>query len=208
MLGNLIIVSAPSGAGKTTLVGRMLAQLDGVCASISYTARAPRPGEIDGVDYHFASPAQFERMIENGEFLEFALVHGNYYGTSRRIVEEMRGAGIDVVLTIDVKGASNARALYPEAISIFILPPSRDVLVNRLQLRGANPDDDLRLRLRNAHDELDQYRSFDYLVINDDLERATVEMTAIVRAERCRRARRADFAESVLKNFFAMEEDK
>ena len=113
-----------------------------------------------------------------------------------------------VVLVIDVQGAATARALYPEAISIFILPPSRDVLVNRLQLRGANPDADLRLRLCNAHDELDQYRSFDYLVINDDLERATAEMTAIVRAERCRRAHRADFAESVLKNFFATEEDK
>jgi guanylate kinase len=208
MLGNLIIVSAPSGAGKTTLVSRMLAQLDGIRASISYTARGPRPGEIDGVHYHFASPAQFERMIEDDEFLEFALVHGNYYGTSRQAVEEMRRAGTDVVLTIDVQGATNARALYPEAVSIFILPPSRDVLINRLQLRGANPDADLRLRLRNAHHELDQYRLFDYLVINDDLERATAEMTAIVRAERCRRANRAAFAEKVLGNFFATEEDR
>ena len=120
----------------------------------------------------------------------------------RRVVEEMRGAGSDVVLVIDVQGASKARALYPEAISIFILPPSRDVLVNRLQLRGANPDADLRLRLRNAHDELDRYRLFDYLVINDDLERATVEMTAIVRAERCQQATICRFRRKGFGEFF------
>ncbi|MBX3280147.1 MAG: guanylate kinase [Acidobacteria bacterium] len=204
MHGNLIIVSAPSGAGKTTLVGRLLERIDGIRPSISYTARAPRPGEIDGVHYHFVSPAQFERMRDGGEFLEWAVVHENYYGTSLQAVEDIRRTGLDVVLTIDVQGATNARRIYPAAVSIFILPPSREVLESRLNVRGANPSPDLRVRLNNARYELEHYRAFDYLVVNDDLESATEEMTAIIRAERCRRERRSGFAEKVLENFFAV----
>jgi guanylate kinase len=205
MHGNLIIVSAPSGAGKTTLVGRMLERIDGIRASVSYTARAPRPGEIDGVHYHFVSPSEFERMVQGGEFLEWAKVHENYYGTSLQAVESMRRSGVDVVLTIDVQGATNARRLYPGAVSIFILPPSRAVLEDRLNFRGANATADLRVRMHNARYELEHYRSFDYLVVNDELDPATEEMVAIVRADRCRRERRTTLAEGVLENFFAID---
>jgi guanylate kinase len=201
MAGNLIIVSAPSGAGKTTLVANVLQRVEGVRASISYTARAMRPGEEPGVHYHFVTRAEFERMIKRGEFLEWAEVHGNLYGTSRQQVEQLLASGADVMLVIDVQGAANARRLYPEATSIFILPPSYEALLARLKMRGANHEHDLELRLRNAQRELAQYRHFDYLVINDDLEQATQELASIIVAERCRRRVRTREAERVLNTF-------
>ena len=201
MTGNLIIVSAPSGAGKTTLVANVLKQVDRLVSSVSYTARTARRGEEPGSHYHFVARSEFEAMIGRGEFLEWAEVHGNLYGTSRRVVEDLRATGADVILTIDVQGAANARRAFPEAVSIFILPPSYQALVERLEARGANHEDDLRLRLRNAHHELEQYRNFDYLVVNDDVARATRELASIILAERCRRQRRAALAEQILQTF-------
>jgi guanylate kinase len=201
MEGNLIIVSAPSGAGKTTLVAAMLARVEGIQPSVSYTSRKARAGERPGAHYHFVGRAEFEAMIEREEFLEWAEVHGNLYGTSRRQVGALLEAGFDVVLTIDVQGATNARRLFPEAVGVFILPPSFEVLQWRLEARGADPADELRLRVSNAQDELAHYRHFDFLIINDDLERAAAELSAIVIAARCRRAVRAAAAEEILRTF-------
>jgi guanylate kinase len=201
MAGNLIIVSAPSGAGKTTLVEKMLARLEGIRQSVSMTARAPRKGEEDGRHYHFVTAEAFHEMIEQGEFLEWARVHENLYGTPKRMVEETLAAGLDIVLEIDIQGARAAKKLFADATSIFIMPPSRALLVERLQTRGANEAKDLELRIENAKHELEGYRSFDYVIINDDLERATEELIAIVRAKRCEREGRTPIAEEILSQF-------
>lgn len=201
MTGNLFIVSAPSGAGKTTLVGALMAQDARVKESVSFTSRSPRAGEIEGAHYHFVSRAEFEAMTERGEFLEWAEVHGNLYGTSRKQVEELQSAGHDVILTIDVQGAAQARKLFPAAISIFVLPPSLETLLARLETRGANTSDDLRLRLANARYELAQYKFFDYVIINDDLNGATGELAAIITAERCRRDRRDEIIQHIIETF-------
>jgi guanylate kinase len=201
MNGNLIIVSAPSGAGKTTLVNQVVRGDPRVKSSISYTSRPPRAGEVDGVDYHFVTMDRFQGMIERGDFLEWAEVHGNLYGTSRSAVEEWRAAGFDVVLTIDVQGAATARGLYPDAIEIFILPPSYQDLIKRLSRRGGSSPDDLKLRVQNALNEINQYDNFDYIVINDDLNMATEELAAIILAERCRCRRRKQSVEQILRTF-------
>lgn len=201
MTGNLIIVSAPSGAGKTTIVAEVVRAVAGVRESISYTSRPPRAGEEHGSHYHFITRPEFEAMAEQGEFLEWAEVHGNLYGTSRRAVDEMLQAGADVVLTIDVQGAANARRAFHDAVSVFILPPSYETLLGRLHTRGANGDEDLRLRVRNARHELQQYRHFDYLIVNDELPQAVGELAAVILAARCRRRRRAAQAEQILNTF-------
>jgi guanylate kinase len=199
--GNLIIVSAPSGAGKTTLVARALGRDNRVRPSVSFTSRLPRAGEEQGDHYHFVSRAEFESMIANGDFLEWAEVHGNLYGTSRRAVEEIRSSGYDVILTIDIQGAAQARKLFPDAISVFIMPPSLDALTRRLESRGTDTARDRRVRLDGALHEMDQYVNFDYVVINDDLNRAIDELVAIITAERCRTARRREIAEWILQTF-------
>lgn len=201
MNGNLFIVSAPSGAGKTTLVGEVLKLDQRIRPSVSYTSRAPRNGEQNGIHYNFVSSEEFRSMIERGDFLEWAEVHGNLYGTSRRLVEHLRGEGHDVILTIDVQGAEQARRIFPGAVSVFILPPSYDTLLGRLDARGANHSDDLQIRLRNAIDELAQFRNFDYVIINDDLNQAVSELAAIVLAERCRRQRREEKVQKIVETF-------
>lgn len=201
MIGNLIIVSAPSGAGKTTLVSQVLNRDTRIKPSVSFTSRTPREGEENGVHYNFVSADEFRAMIARGDLLEWAEVHGNLYGTSRRLVERLRSEGSDVILTIDVQGAEQARALFPDAVGVFILPPSYQTLLDRLDMRGANGAEDLQLRLRNALDELAQYQNFDYLIINDDLQQATSELAAIILAERCRRQRRGETAEQIIKTF-------
>ena len=206
MIGNLIIVSAPSGTGKTTLVNEVIKSDQHVKRSISFTSRMPRAGEIDGVHYHFVTRERFHLMAERGEFLEWAQVHGNFYGTSLRGVDELRNAQFDVILTIDVQGARSARSMFPEAISIFLLPPSYQSLVERLDARGTDASDDLKVRLDNALGELAHFQSFDYLVINDDLTRAADEVAAIIIAERCRRVRRAAVAEKILQTFNSLWE--
>lgn len=201
MAGNLIIVSAPSGAGKTTLVSAVLAHLPGVKPSVSYTSRAPRDGECDSLHYHFVTRAAFVAMIERGEFLEWAEVHGNFYGTSRLAVEKLLAAGNDVILTIDVQGAAQTRLLWPDAISVFILPPSFQAMLKRLGERGANRGADLELRLQNARTEIAQCEHFDFVVINDTLAPAVAELTAIILAERCRRTRRRAAIEQIRQTF-------
>lgn len=201
MNGNLIIVSAPSGAGKTTLVSEVLKRDQRIKPSVSFTSRAPRNGEENGVHYNFVSADEFRAMIERGDLLEWAEVHGNLYGTSRRLVERLRGEGFDVVLTIDVQGAGQARKLFPDAVGVFILPPSYQTLLDRLDTRGANGADDLQTRLRNAIGEMAEYKNFDYAIINDDLNQATDELAAIILAERCRRHRRSELAEQIIKTF-------
>lgn len=201
MSGTLIIVSAPSGAGKTTLVGEVLKIDAQVRPSISFTSRAPREGEVEGSHYHFVSEAEFQAMVARDEFLEWARVHGRYYGTSRKTVDGLRSAGFDVILTIDIQGAAQARAIYPDAISIFILPPSFDTMLERLDVRGANNAEDLKIRLRNAHDEIAECFKFDYIVINDELQHAVGELAAIIAAERYRTSRRRGVAEEILDTF-------
>jgi guanylate kinase len=201
MIGNLIIVSAPSGAGKTTLVAGALGRDNRARPSISFTSRHPRAGEKQGVHYHFVSRAEFEAMIANGDFLEWAEVHGNLYGTSRRAVEEVRSSGSDVILTIDIQGAAQARQLFPDAVSVFIMPPSLDALAERLESRGTDTAHDRRLRLESALHEMEQYVNFDYVVINDDLNRAINELGAIITAERCRTGRRGEIGARILQTF-------
>jgi guanylate kinase len=201
MNGNLIIVSAPSGAGKTTLVGEALKRDDRLRTSTSFTSRPPRAGEEQGVHYHFVSRPEFEAMIARGDFLEWAEVHGNLYGTSRRVVEGMRASGFDAILTIDIQGAAQARGLFPDAISVFVMPPSLNALIERLESRGTDTADDRQLRLNNALHEMEQYVNFDYVVINDDLNRAIDELLAIITAERCRLERRGAIAARILQTF-------
>jgi guanylate kinase len=201
MNGNLIIVSAPSGAGKTTLVAGALGRDNLVRPSISFTSRLPRAGEKQRVHYHFVSRAEFESMITNGDFLEWAEVHGNLYGTSRRAVEEIRSSGYDVILTIDIQGAAQARKQFPEAISVFIMPPSLDALARRLESRGTDTARDQQARLESALYEMEQYVNFDYVVINDALDQAIDELVAIIKAERCREERRREIAARILQTF-------
>lgn len=179
--GSLIVVSAPSGAGKTTLCSAILKSLDSIAFSISYTTRKPRGGEVDGVDYYFVSEERFKEMIERGEFAEWAVVHGNYYGTSRKTIDDLMERNIDVLLDIDVQGAKQIKALYPEAVLVFIMPPSFEELKKRLYTRGA---ENLELRLRRAFEEMREYSFYDYVIINDNLERAISDLRAIIISER------------------------
>lgn len=179
--GSLIVVSAPSGAGKTTLCSAILKGLDSIAFSISYTTRKPRGGEVDGVDYYFVSEERFKEMIERGEFAEWAVVHGNYYGTSRKTIDDLMERNIDVLLDIDVQGAKQIKALYPEAVLVFIMPPSFEELKKRLYTRGA---ENLESRLRRAFEEMREYSFYDYVIINDNLERAISDLRAIIISER------------------------
>lgn len=192
MSGNLYIVSAPSGAGKTSLVAALLEADGGIRKSVSYTTRRPRPGEINGSHYHFVTTADFERMAEAGDFLESALVHDNRYGTSRKWVEEQMAADIDIVLEIDWQGAAQVRKLMPAAISIFILPPSFEALMQRLNTRGQDPADVIARRLANAREEIAHVTDFDYVIINADFRTAASELQDVVRAERLRTPRQLD----------------
>lgn len=186
--GLLLIVSAPSGAGKTSLVAALLERDPNLTVSISHTTRGCRRGERDGVNYHFVDKSQFMNMVAAGQFLEHAEVFGNYYGTSAAAVDEARARGRDVILEIDFQGAAQVRARYPEAVSIFVLPPSRAALEARLTGRGEDTAT-IRERLAKARLEMSHYRDYDYLVVNDDFASAVQEMHCIVRAERLRQER-------------------
>ena len=186
-LGTLYIVAAPSGAGKTSLVKSLIETTSSVVVSISHTTRLPRPGERDGEHYHFVTPATFEAMIAQGEFLEYAQVFDNYYGTSRAAVQTQREAGLDVILEIDWQGARQVRERMPDSPGIFILPPSREALRERLTGRGQDPVEVIERRMAAALDELSHYAEFDYLVINDDFATALDALRAILIAHRQRR---------------------
>jgi guanylate kinase len=186
MSGHLYIVSAPSGAGKTTLVRMLLENDPGIRLSISYTTRAPRPGEQHGREYNFTDMATFRGMVERGEFLEWAEVHGNCYGTSRLWIEAEMAAGRDVLLEIDWQGAQQVRKQFPAAIGIFVLPPSLAVLEGRLTGRGTDAADVIARRLAAAQDEMRHVTEFDYVIINDELQQALVDLLSVVRASRLR----------------------
>lgn len=183
--GVLFIVSAPSGGGKTTLVRALTSVDPGLRVSVSHTTRAPRPGEEDGVAYHFVDAATFERMAAAQAFLEHAQVFDHRYGTSRAWVEAQLAGGTDVILEIDWQGARQVRALMADTVSIFILPPDLDTLARRLRSRG-DPDVTIARRMHAAREEISHYAEYEYLVVNDDLARARQDAQAIVRAARCR----------------------
>ncbi len=189
--GILFIVSAPSGAGKTSLLRALLPQEENLVLSVSHTTRPPRPGEVDGVHYHFVSEETFLRMAAEGAFLEQAEVFGNHYGTSEAAVREQLAAGHDVVLEIDWQGARQVRRVFPDAVSIFIAPPSIEALRERLSGRGQDDPEVIERRMADARSELSHYPEYDYLVINDDFETALQELRCIVRAERLREPRSA-----------------
>ena len=199
--GNLIVVSAPSGAGTSSLTQRILKRVEGLQFSVSYTTRELRGSEQNGADYHFVSEDEFRSMRERGEFLECAEVHGHLYGTHVKSVEEMLARGFDVILDIDVQGAEQIRRRLPEAILIFILPPSREVLEARLQTRNLNHPEDIERILRNAAIEVQLYERFDYVVVNDDLDRALAQVEAIIIGERCRPERERNRIESIIATF-------
>lgn len=184
MTGNLFIVCAPSGAGKTSLVGELLKADPQIRLSVSYTTRKPRPGEVDGREYHFITEQQFSRMIAQGEFLENALVHGNHYATSAHWISEQRAAGRDIMLEIDWQGAAQVRQRIPETIGIFILPPSFEALLSRLNKRAQDAPDVIARRLAAARDEISHAGEFEYVIINDDFSRAAQDLISIVRAQR------------------------
>jgi guanylate kinase len=198
--GLLIVVSAPSGTGKTTLVESLVARCQGLVQSRSYTSRPARPGERDGVDYNFVSRQAFEAMVVRGEFLEWADVFGNLYGTRRADTEQARDRGADVVLVIDVQGAAQVRQ-RAEAVSIFVLPPSFQVLESRLRSRSKDSEAAMARRLATAREEVLAVDDYDYVVVNDDVERCVEELDAIVRAERARRTRRTRVIGTIVKSF-------
>jgi guanylate kinase len=185
--GTLYIISAPSGAGKTSLVSALLNKTgDGLALSVSHTTRRPRPGEVDGRDYHFVDNAAFGDMIDAGVFLEHAQVFDNCYGTSRLSVEQQLSAGQDVILEIDWQGARQVRKALPEAVGIFILPPSREALEARLRGRGQDDDAVIARRMRDAVSEMTHYAEYDYLVVNDDFELALDDLATLMRCRRLR----------------------
>jgi guanylate kinase len=199
--GMLVVVSSPSGGGKGTLIRRALKTVPNLGYSISFTTRLPREGEVDGRDYFFVTIEKFNSMVEANGFLEWAVVHGNYYGTSHAQVEGERRAGHDIILEIDVQGATSVRRLARDAVSVFILPPSFEVLRDRLVRRGSERPDDLALRLRNSLGEVEHYREFQYVIINDDAESAAELLASIIYAERARRERQEGAAQRVLASF-------
>jgi guanylate kinase len=184
--GNLFIITAPSGAGKTSLVSALLASDPHLKLSVSYTTRAPRPGEVDGVDYHFVDEARFMQMLEAGDFLESAEVHGAHYGTSQQWVEDQIRNGEDILLEIDWQGATQVRGIFPQAIGIFILPPSLEELERRLHRRGQDAPEVIARRLANAREEIGHVAEFDYVIINTIFDEALADLRSIIRARRLR----------------------
>ncbi|HHH44127.1 MAG TPA: guanylate kinase [Gammaproteobacteria bacterium] len=185
-IGTLYIISAPSGAGKTSLVKALLDKLADVTVSVSHTTRAARPGEQDGVDYHFVTREEFERLVADGEFLEHAQVFDNYYGTRRATVLEKLDSGADVILEIDWQGARQVYRAFPEAVRVFILPPSREALRERLTGRGQDSEEVINRRMADAVSEMSHYDEFDYLIFNDDFATALEELIALFRSRRLR----------------------
>ena len=187
--GALFVVSAPSGAGKTTLCREARRRLSDLAYSVSYTTRAPRPGEKDGADFCFVRAAEFKALRDRGEFAEWAEVHGNLYGTRASVLEAALQGGQDLLLDIDTQGAAQLRKRYPEAVLIFIVAPSMGELEQRLRERRSDPDKEIKRRLDRAREEIALWRTYDYLVVNRDVEEAVEQLTAIVLAERARTTR-------------------
>lgn len=189
MSGFAVVLCAPSGTGKTTVARALVEEYEDLMFSVSATTRPPRPGERPGVDYHFVSRDHFETMVEGGEFLEWAEVHGQLYGTPRSNLEEAAERGRDLVLDIDVQGGRQVRAARPDSVMIFLLAPSIDVMLERLRRRGSEAESEVRRRLRTARGELESVDEFEYVVVNDELRDTVAAVRAIVTAERQRRSR-------------------
>jgi guanylate kinase len=197
----VFIISAPSGSGKSTLVSRLLERDQRLTFSVSYTTRPPRGAEVNGENYHYISRPEFERYRANGEFLEYADVFGHYYGTHRSVLEQARTQGRDLILDIDVQGARQLKRSIPDAVTIFILAPSREILEQRLRMRSEDEESVIERRLRKAADEIRNFEMYDYVLVNDDLDRSTETLVSIVKAERVRRARVADQVRAILETF-------
>lgn len=195
----LLILSSPSGAGKTTLTHRLLQEVDGLIFSVSHTTRAPRPNEVDGQDYHFVSHEDFRAKIAAGDFAEWAEVHGNLYGTCQSEIERARATGKRaLIFDVDYQGARQIKAKVPSAVGVFVLPPSMGELRRRLESRGTESPESLARRFAKAKVEIEHYPFFDYLVLNDDLQHALSELKGVIHAELCRRSRVAPRAEALL----------
>ena len=205
MRGTLFIVAAPSGAGKSSIVNACLARDRSVSLSISFTSRPPRPGERQAEHYHFVDEEEFQRMIDAGEFFEYARVHGDWKGTARQSVEPQLAAGRDVLLEIDWQGARQVRAQVPDAVGIFILPPSRKALEERMRKRGQDSDEVIARRMAAARDEMSHHEEFDYLIVNEAFEVAVDEMCAIFTASRLRRAQQQQRHRRLLAGLLAPE---
>jgi len=203
MTGNLFIVSAPSGAGKSSLVSAALAEDKGLALSVSYTTRPPRAGEVNGREYRFVDRKTFDSMLERGEFLESAEVHGNRYGTSQKWIAEARAKGLDILLEIDWQGAQQVRKAFPDAVSIFILPPPPVLkeLERRLRGRGQDTEEAIERRLRDAREEISHVAEFDYVIINKEFEEARRDLTAVVRAARLNLSRQSARYPEIFKSF-------
>jgi guanylate kinase len=199
--GTLFVVSSPSGGGKGTIIRHVLDVVENLRYSVSYTTRAPRLGEVDGREYFFVNRDTFQEMVAAGEFLESACVHGNLYGTAKNQIIEDTAAGADIILEVDVQGAASVRQLLMDSVSIFILPPSYEVLRQRLIARGTDSPEELELRLRNAPEELKQYSAFDYVIINDEIDRAVGQLASIIYAERARCMRQEGLVLEVIEKF-------
>ena len=197
----VFIISAPSGSGKSTLVSRLLSSVPNLMFSVSYTSRKPRGAEAEGLSYRFVSREDFEARLARDEFLEWAQVFGNYYGTHRDSLEEARARGLDLVLDIDVQGARQLKQKIPEAVTVFVLAPSRQVLEQRLRSRGEDREEVIARRLRDAAEEIRNYNAYDYVLINRELAEAEATLCAIVRAERVRRTRIEDQIRPILDSF-------
>jgi guanylate kinase len=201
MSGNLFIVSGPSGAGKSALAASVLASVPNLQFSISYTTRAPRGNERNGVEYHFVTPSEFAELERKGQLLEWAEIYGNLYGTSQRSIDEILARGGDVLLDIDVQGARTLRGKRPEAVSVFILPPSFQVLRERLERRSLDKDYVIEQRLQIACREIRHYTNYDYLIINEAFDQSAEELKAIILGNRCRLKARAGIAETIVATF-------
>ncbi len=199
--GKLLVISAPSGSGKTTLVRRLVTEVEPVSFSISYTTRAARPSEENGVDYHFVTEEVFRKKVESDDFLEWAEVHEKLYGTGRSETEAVLAQGIDLVLDVDVQGAEQVKRAAPDAVLIFILPPSFQVLEQRLRGRRQNDPEDIERRLAVAQREVSQYTNYDYAVVNDEIERCAGLLRSIVFAERAKRRRVEPVVKGILDSF-------
>lgn len=198
-LGTLFVISAPSGAGKTSMVKALLEQTEAIDVSVSHTTRAKREGEQDGIDYHFIDKERFISMVEQGEFLEHAQVFDNYYGTAISNIETKLNQGEDVILEIDWQGAAQVRKQLPYSVNIFILPPSQSALEERLRGRGQDSDEIIARRMRDAKNETSHYSEYDYLVVNDEFDKALVELKSIVLARRCRYSAQTQHLVTLLK---------
>lgn len=187
--GLLVVMTGPSGSGKSTILRSLLAQDERLALSVSHTTRLPRPGERDGVHYHFVDDATFTAMVEGRAFVEWATVHARRYGTSHGEIARLRSAGRDIVFDVDVQGAALLRAAYPDAVMVFILPPTMASLEERLRRRGTESREQLDIRLQNARDEIARAETYDYLIVNDSIEQAVDDFLAVVHAERRRGAR-------------------